>query len=107
MDWHSVAHYGRRMITLRSLFSATILMNSENCLPSLLAQMIVLRCLSIHANCLLASRQSCGEQRSRLPVHITCCAQAMGTDAHIVTVRGVGYRMSMPATETAAEPAPR
>jgi two-component system, OmpR family, alkaline phosphatase synthesis response regulator PhoP len=31
-------------------------------------------------------------------------SQAMGTDALIETVRGVGYRLSMPATETAVEP---
>lgn len=33
--------------------------------------------------------------------------QAMGTGALIETVRGVGYRLSMPATETAAGPSPR
>jgi two-component system alkaline phosphatase synthesis response regulator PhoP len=32
-------------------------------------------------------------------------SQAMGTDALIETVRGVGYRLGMPATETVAEPA--
>ena len=32
-------------------------------------------------------------------------SQAMGTDALIETVRGVGYRLSMPTTETIAEPA--
>lgn len=33
-------------------------------------------------------------------------SQAMGTDAPIETVRGVGYRLNMPATETAAESSP-
>lgn len=31
-------------------------------------------------------------------------SQAMGTDALIETVRGIGYRLSMPTTETVAEP---
>jgi two-component system response regulator AdeR len=34
-------------------------------------------------------------------------SQAMGTDALIETVRGVGYRLTMPASETVAEPASR
>ena len=34
-------------------------------------------------------------------------SQAMGTDTLIETVRGVGYRLSMSATETPAEPSPR
>lgn len=34
-------------------------------------------------------------------------SQAMGTDALIETVRGVGYRLSMPTTDTVAEPTSR